>query len=86
MYADQSPAYSTYVHIEYFMQLYPESWGQSASSVWGSQWVADHATSQKSANKPVIMEEFGVTSNQPAVYSAWFNTIETSGLAGDLIW
>lgn len=54
--------------------------------MWGSQWIADHAASQKAANKPVLAEEFGVTSDQPAVYAAWFNTILTSGLAGDLIW
>ncbi|GJE97823.1 glycoside hydrolase family 5 protein [Phanerochaete sordida] len=69
--------------------LYPESWGQSAnpsSAVWGSQWISDHATSQKAANKPVIGEEFGVTSDQTDVYTAWYNTIVSSGLAGDLIW
>ncbi|KAI0347615.1 glycoside hydrolase [Trametopsis cervina] len=69
--------------------LYPEGWGQSAnpsSGVWGSQWISDHATSQKAANKPVIIEEFGVTSNQTGVYAAWYNTIVSSGLTGDLIW
>ncbi|KIP03911.1 glycoside hydrolase family 5 protein [Phlebiopsis gigantea 11061_1 CR5-6] len=69
--------------------LYPESWGQSSdpsSSVWGSQWISDHATSQKSANKPVIVEEFGVTSDQTDVYTAWYSTILSSGLSGDLIW
>lgn len=69
--------------------LYPESWGQSSnpsSSAWGSQWISDHATSQKSANKPVIMEEFGVTSDQTDVYKAWFSTVLSSGLSGDLIW
>ena len=71
------------------MQLYPESWGQSAnpsSGVWGSQWIADHATSQKSANKPVTLEEFGVTTNQTGVYTAWLNTVLSSGLAGEIIW
>ncbi|KAI0094184.1 glycoside hydrolase superfamily [Irpex rosettiformis] len=69
--------------------LYPESWGQSSnpsSSAWGSQWIADHATSQKSANKPVIIEEFGVTSDQANVYTAWYNEVISSGLTGDLIW
>ncbi|KAG5732651.1 putative mannan endo-1,4-beta-mannosidase F [Termitomyces sp. T112] len=66
---------------------YPESWGQSANStLWGVQWIADHATSQKSANKPVILEEFGVTTAQTTTYQAWFDEIVSSGLAGDLIW
>ncbi|KAI0630191.1 mannanase [Trametes polyzona] len=67
--------------------LYPGSWGETTDPIgWGSQWITDHATSQKTANKPVVLEEFGVIDNQPATYTAWYNTIVTSGLAGDLIW
>ncbi|KAI0821629.1 mannanase [Trametes gibbosa] len=67
--------------------LYPGSWGQTTDPTgWGSQWIIDHATSQKLANKPVILEEFGVTDSQPSTYTAWYNTVITSGLAGDLIW
>ncbi|KAG6810790.1 hypothetical protein H0H92_010328 [Tricholoma furcatifolium] len=63
-----------------------DSWGQSGNeTAWGTQWIADHATSQASANKPVILEEFGVTSNQAAVYTAWWDEVVSSGLAGDLI-
>lgn len=40
----------------------------------------------KRTNKPVILEEFGVTSNQASTYSTWFAQIESSGLTGDLIW
>ncbi|KAL5526177.1 hypothetical protein ACEPAG_7516 [Sanghuangporus baumii] len=66
---------------------YPESWGQSANeSAWGVQWIADHASAQKTANKPVILEEFGVTTNQAAIYTGWYNEILSSGLTGDLIW
>ncbi|KZW01219.1 CEL4a mannanase [Exidia glandulosa HHB12029] len=67
--------------------LYPESWGQSANITgFGTQWITDHAAMQKSANKPVIIEEFGVTSNQPTVYQSWLSTVSTSGLTGELIW
>ena len=63
------------------------SWGQTSNpSAWGVQWIQDHATSQKTANKPVILEEFGVTSDQQATYTAWYNAIISSGLTGDLIW
>ncbi|KAG5639633.1 hypothetical protein H0H81_008794 [Sphagnurus paluster] len=66
---------------------YPEHWGQANNiQNWGTQWIADHAASQTKAGKPVIIEEFGVTTNQPTVYTAWFNQIVSSGLAGDLIW
>ncbi|KAF9469516.1 CEL4a mannanase [Collybia nuda] len=66
---------------------YPVPWGQSSNpQAWGTQWITDHAASQNKAGKPVIIEEFGVTDNQPTVYTAWFNQIISSGLAGDLIW
>jgi mannan endo-1,4-beta-mannosidase len=66
---------------------YPTSWGQGGNeTAWGTQWIADHATSMKKANKPVILEEFGVTSNQASTYATWFSQIESSGLTGDLIW
>lgn len=66
---------------------YPENWGQYNNAVaWGSQWIQDHAASQKAANKPVIIEEFGVVNNQASTYTAWWDTIISSGLTGDLIW
>ncbi len=62
-------------------------WGQTSDPTgWGSQWITDHAKSGKTANKPVILEEFGVTDNQASTYTAWYNTIISSGLTGDLIW
>ncbi|KAF8159938.1 CEL4b mannanase [Crassisporium funariophilum] len=66
---------------------YPTGWGQGGNEqAWGTQWIADHATSQKRVGKPVIIEEFGVTTNQPAIYTAWWNQVVSSGLTGDLIW
>ncbi|EJF65264.1 CEL4a mannanase [Dichomitus squalens LYAD-421 SS1] len=67
--------------------LYPGSWGITSDPTgWGSQWITDHATSGKAVNKPVILEEFGVTDDQASTYTTWYNTIITSGLTGDLIW
>ncbi|KAF5318796.1 hypothetical protein D9619_010785 [Psilocybe cf. subviscida] len=66
---------------------YPTPWGQTGNEqAWGTQWITDHATSSTKANKPVILEEFGVTSNQATIYQAWYNQIISSGLTGDLIW
>ncbi|RDB16956.1 putative mannan endo-1,4-beta-mannosidase F [Hypsizygus marmoreus] len=66
---------------------YPEHWGQSDNiQNWGTQWIADHAASQNLVGKPVIIEEFGVTSSQTTVYTAWFNQMVSSEIAGDLIW
>ncbi|KAG7449553.1 mannanase [Guyanagaster necrorhizus] len=66
---------------------YPISWGQTSDPQgWGTQWIADHATSMTAAGKPVIIEEFGVTSNQDTVYTAWYQEVVSSGLTGALIW
>ncbi|CAK5272979.1 unnamed protein product [Mycena citricolor] len=46
------------------LHMYPNSWGESANAeAWGVQWIKDHATMMTAANKPVILEEFGVTSS-----------------------
>ncbi|KAG8892154.1 hypothetical protein FRC00_012562, partial [Tulasnella sp. 408] len=67
--------------------LYPIPWSQTADPVgWGSQWIINHATIQKQLNKPVILEEYGITSNQTSTYQTWLSTVISSGLAGDLIW
>ncbi|KAI0076116.1 CEL4a mannanase [Panus rudis PR-1116 ss-1] len=66
---------------------YPASWGEAADPIdWGVQWIKDHAASQTKQNKPVIVEEFGVTDNQAATYAQWYSAIIDSGLTGDLIW
>ncbi|PSR73346.1 hypothetical protein PHLCEN_2v10811 [Hermanssonia centrifuga] len=63
------------------------SWGETSDPTgWGTQWISDHQASQASANKPTIVEEFGVTSDQVSTYTAWYNEIVSSGLTGDLIW
>ncbi|KAG6888688.1 hypothetical protein C0995_006678 [Termitomyces sp. Mi166 len=48
--------------------LYPQSWYPSQDhpgsnftiKAWGKEWISDHAAAAKKANKPVILEEFGV--------------------------
>ncbi|TEB34981.1 glycoside hydrolase [Coprinellus micaceus] len=45
-------------------------------SDWGLQWIKDHAESAKKANKPVILEEFGVMGlqNKTEIYPKWVQT------------
>ncbi|KAJ8481985.1 hypothetical protein ONZ45_g15117 [Pleurotus djamor] len=38
------------------------------------------------ANKPVILEEFGILDGKTTTYASWFDTIYNSGLSGDLYW
>ncbi|CAE6451523.1 unnamed protein product [Rhizoctonia solani] len=68
---------------------YPEHWGQESNvAQWGARWIKDHAAWQKAIGKPVILEEFGVTSpyNPSSTYTLWWKTMISSGLAGNLIW
>ena len=63
------------------------SWGETTDPAeWGVGWIENHAASQKAQDKPVILEEFGITSNMTATYELWYPAIINSGLAGDLIW
>ncbi|KAG8997923.1 hypothetical protein FRB94_007355 [Tulasnella sp. JGI-2019a] len=67
--------------------LYPGSWGETADPVgFGNTWITAHVAVGNKLNKPVILEEFGVTSNQTATYWTWLNTGESGALAGWLIW
>ncbi|KAF7334964.1 CEL4a mannanase [Mycena venus] len=65
-----------------------DNWGHTADDIaWGNQWITDHAAIMKSANKPVIMEEYGLTSSaRTAIYPMWYNTVIATGLTGDLVW
>ncbi|KAJ6564092.1 CEL4a mannanase [Mycena capillaripes] len=53
--------------------MYPQGWGETNTVPWGTQWITDHATTMKSTNKPVIMEEFGISnsSTRASTYSTW---------------
>ncbi|KAF7323661.1 Carbohydrate-binding module family 1 protein/glycoside hydrolase family 5 protein [Mycena kentingensis (nom. inval.)] len=69
--------------------MYPQSWGHEGDPVtWGVQWITDHATVMNSANKPVIIEEFGLIQNptRNVSYSTWYDTMLNTGITGDLLW
>ncbi|KAF7377350.1 Glycoside hydrolase family 5 protein [Mycena sanguinolenta] len=70
--------------------MYPDSWGESGNDIaWGQQWITDHATIMTSANKPAIMEEFGLTytgTQRADDYATWYDTVISTGLTGDLLW
>ncbi|MET0411306.1 MAG: cellulase family glycosylhydrolase [Polyangiaceae bacterium] len=38
--------------------LYPDSW--KVDTAWGNQWIVDHIAAAQAANKPTILEEYGV--------------------------
>jgi mannan endo-1,4-beta-mannosidase len=71
--------------------MYPQGWGTNGQEMgaWGSQWIQDHANIQNSVGKPVILEEFGVNSDdatQLKYYTTWYSKVESTNLAGVAIW
>lgn len=70
--------------------LYPEHWGKHNSEQWGTQWIIDHAKAAQKANKPVVLEEYGIGRNEPQnrdfIYHKWTQTAYEQGLAGSMFW
>ncbi|KAG9239575.1 mannan endo-1,4-beta-mannosidase A [Amylocarpus encephaloides] len=66
--------------------LYPTQWGVPAPS-WGSTWFSNHGAICAKLGKPCIAEEYGATSNKPAIEGPWQATaLATEGIAGDMFW
>lgn len=70
--------------------LYPEHWGKHNAEEWGTQWIKEHAKAAKKANKPAVLEEYGIGKNEPQnrdfIYHKWTNTAYQAGLAGSMFW
>ncbi|KAI8060970.1 glycoside hydrolase superfamily [Gongronella butleri] len=67
--------------------LYPETWKVSTST-WAVQWINDHANASTAAKKPVILEEYGLSTDaeRTSLYPTWQAAMEKSALAGDNFW
>ncbi|MGL4381895.1 MAG: hypothetical protein ACRCTB_12670 [Vibrio sp.] len=50
----------------------------------------DHANAAKKANKPAVLEEYGIGRNEPQnrdfIYHKWTQTVYEQGLAGSMFW
>ncbi|MEZ9577958.1 MULTISPECIES: cellulase family glycosylhydrolase [unclassified Vibrio] len=70
--------------------LYPEHWGKHNAEQWGTQWIKDHAAAARAANKPAVLEEYGIGKNEPQnrdlIYRKWTETAYNEGLAGSMFW
>ncbi|KZM18674.1 Mannan endo-1,4-beta-mannosidase [Ascochyta rabiei] len=69
--------------------LYPESWG--TTNDWGSAWITAHGAACEKANKPCLLEEYGVevAADHCPVESEWQATslgLKDAGMAADLFW
>ncbi|KAI9484800.1 glycoside hydrolase superfamily [Zychaea mexicana] len=67
--------------------MYPEHWTKD-NEEWPIKWINDHAASQESAGKPVILEEYGLAekSLRTTLYPAWHAAIEEQNVAADAFW
>ena len=72
------------------LHLYPETWTKPNIEEWGTQWIKDHADSARKANKPAVLEEYGVTATAPVdrayVYKKWTDVTYNEGLSGSMFW
>jgi len=71
--------------------LYPESWGINHSHMeWGRKFIIDHINVGKNLNKPVILEEFGISANlgrnRELIYTDWLKAVYDHDGAGVLFW
>jgi len=70
--------------------LYPKNWGKNNAEKWGTRWIKEHAKAAKKADKPVVLEEYGIGKNEPHnrkfIYKKWTQTAYDSGLSGSMFW
>lgn len=62
---------------------------------FGSMWIREHVAAGQRANKPMLLEEYGVVMGQSgipdaaarnALYASWLDQVDQSGGCGDLLW
>ncbi|KAF2090350.1 glycoside hydrolase family 5 protein [Saccharata proteae CBS 121410] len=65
--------------------LYPASWG--VTNDFGNEWVQKHGDVCAEANKPCLLEEYGVKSDKCNVEMQWQNAaFKTKGIGADCFW
>ena len=76
--------------------LYPQAWKQRDPLSFGLRWIEQHLAAGRSAGKPMLLEEYGITigggggfsspSERDDIYRAWLRSILEQEGAGDLAW
>jgi mannan endo-1,4-beta-mannosidase len=63
--------------------------GKDPSGVFGRRWIQEHIEAGRRANKPMLLEEFGVAlppEERAALYAEWLGEVKASGGLGALVW
>jgi mannan endo-1,4-beta-mannosidase len=76
--------------------LYPQAWKQRDPLSFGLRWIEQHLAAGRSAGKPMLLEEYGMTvggrrglssaSERDDIYRAWLRVVLEQEGAGDLAW
>jgi mannan endo-1,4-beta-mannosidase len=66
------------------IHLYPQSWGLTNGA--GNTWIRDHVRLAATYNKPLVIGEFGVLTQQSATYDSWLTTTLLEDGGGAMIW
>lgn len=70
--------------------LYPDYEPDFTPTEFGSRWIREHIEAAARANKPMLIEEYGLKADpaggRDPVFDAWWDTIEQCGGAGGLLW
>jgi mannan endo-1,4-beta-mannosidase len=66
--------------------MYPDHWNKDRA--WGKQWITRHIADAKAVDKPILLGEFGLKSqdDRNPVYQEWTDAVFTSGGSGALYW
>lgn len=68
--------------------LYPDYEPRSDAGAFGSRWIREHIEAANRANKPMLIEEYGLQDRaaRDRVFSAWRTAIDENRGAGGLVW
>ena len=76
--------------------LYPQAWKQRNPLRFGLHWIEQHLAAGRSAGKPMLLEEYGITvggrrdlssaNERDDIYRAWLRSVLELEGAGDLAW
>lgn len=72
------------------MHMYTDQWGKQDAEQWGTRWIRDHLAAARAANKPTVLEEYGIGASQPfnrdLIYERWNRVAYEEGAAGSMFW
>lgn len=76
--------------------MYPQSMASGQDpAAFGSRWIQEHIEAGRRANKPMLIEEYGMTvganglaseAQRNSLFQGWLDTVERLNGLGDMVW